>query len=126
MSQPTIAIIGASGNRSKFGNKAVRAFLKKGYRVFPINPKEETIEGVPVFRSVLDIDEKLDMVSVYLNPGMGMALLEEIAQKGAGELWLNPGAESEELMARARELGLEPIAACSIVGVGMHPRDFED
>jgi hypothetical protein len=46
MSQKTIAIIGASTDRNKFGNKAVRAFRQQGYQVFPVNPKEETVEGL--------------------------------------------------------------------------------
>ena len=51
----TIAIIGASVDRSKFGNKAVRVFLRQGYTVYPFNPKEERIEGLPVFKSIPDV-----------------------------------------------------------------------
>jgi len=55
-----------------------------------------------------------------------LALVEAIAAKGCGELWLNPGSESEALAARARELGLEPIIACSIVDVGVSPNDLSE
>lgn len=126
MSQPTIAVVGASADRKKFGNKAVRAYARKGYKVFPINPKEESIEGHKVFRSILDVEEDLDMISVYLPPKLVMKMLDDFVAKGAREIWLNPGAESDEVMEAARQKGIEPIAACSIVGAGMSPRDFED
>jgi acyl-CoA synthetase (NDP forming) len=81
----TVAVIGASSDRAKFGNKAVRAFRQRGYTVWPVNPHEMEIDGLPA------------------------------------EVWLNPGSESDELIARARALGVEPITACSIVGIGMSP-----
>lgn len=121
MSKPTIAIIGASANRDKFGNKAVRAFAQQGYDVYPVHPTEQTIEGLKACRSILDIPFPLDKVSLYVPPAIGMKLVEEIARKGCKELWLNPGADSPELYEKAQALGLNPIVACSIVGVGVNP-----
>ncbi len=122
MSRPTVAIIGASTDRSKFGNKSVRAHLAQGYEVFPINPKGGEIEGLQVFTNIGDVPvERLDRVSLYVPPNIGLSLIEAIASKGCEELWLNPGSESEELAAKARKLGLEPIIACSIVDVGASP-----
>lgn len=121
MSKPTVAIIGASNNPSKFGNKAVRAYLKQGYEVYPVNPEEETIEGLKCYRSVQDVPVELDRISVYLPPAVGLKVLDEIAAKGAKEVWLNPGADSDEVVGRAYELGLQPVVACSILGVGEHP-----
>lgn len=124
MSKPTVAVIGASSNREKFGNKAVRAFLQQGYDVFPVHPTEQTIEDLKVFRSVLDIPFPLDKVSLYVPPTVGMKLVEEIARKGCKELWLNPGADSPELYEKAQSLGLNPIIACSIIGVGVNPHNL--
>ncbi|MBI5684153.1 MAG: CoA-binding protein [Verrucomicrobia bacterium] len=124
MSKPTVAIIGASTNREKFGNKAVRAFLQQGYDVFPVHPTEQTIEGLKVFRSVTEIPFPLDKVSLYVPPTVGMKLADEIAKKGCKELWLNPGADSPELYEKAQSLGLNPIVACSIVGVGVNPHNL--
>jgi predicted CoA-binding protein len=114
---PTVAIIGASANRAKFGNRSLRAHRDKGYNVFPVNLKGGTIEGLPVYRSVSEIPVPLDRVSMYVPPEIGMTLLDEIAAKGCGELWLNPGSESDELIDRARELGIEPVVACSLIDV---------
>jgi predicted CoA-binding protein len=121
----TVAILGASADRRKFGNKAVRAYLARGYRVFPIHPQAESIEGLPAYRSILEIPvTQLDRVSIYLPPQIGLQVLEEIARKPVREVWLNPGAESAELIARARELGLNIIAGCSIVDIGVSPNDL--
>jgi uncharacterized protein len=122
MSNPTIAIIGASNNREKFGNKAVRAYIQQGYDVFPVHPTEETIEGLKVYKSVQEIPVALDKVSLYLPPTVGLQVVDGIAKKGCKELWLNPGADSPELYEKAQSLGLNPIIACSIVAVGVNPQ----
>ena len=121
----TIAIIGASKDRGKFGNKSVRAYLNRGHRVFPVNLHEETIEGIPAFRSLLDIPENLDRVSMYLPPEKTIKMLEDIAKKGTKELFLNPGSESTEVVDRARSLGVKTVVACSIVDIGETPASYE-
>lgn len=121
MNHQTIAIIGASNDRAKFGNKAVRAFLQQGYEVFPVNPKEATIEGLRAFKSVADVPVRPHKVSVYLPPPVLLKVLPDIAAKGCDELWLNPGTESDEVLAEAERLGLNVVQACSIVGIGVSP-----
>jgi len=120
----TIAIIGASTDRSKFGNKAVRAFRQQGYEVFPVNPKEETVEGLPAFKSIADVPVRPQMISVYLPPPVLLKVLPDIAAKGCDELWLNPGTESDEVLAEAERLKLNVVQACSIVGVGVSPANL--
>jgi hypothetical protein len=117
----TVAIVGASNLRSKYGNKAVRAFARKGYRVFPINPNETMIEGIPAFKSVSEVPVALDLISVYVPPHVLLRLLPELASKGCSELWLNPGSESDAVLKESERLGLNVIQACSIVGIGMSP-----
>ncbi len=117
----TIAIIGASADRAKFGNKAVRAFQQQGYAVYPVNPKEKEIEGLPVFKSIRDVPVRPQMISVYLPPPVLLKILPDIAARGCDEFWLNPGTESDEVLAEAERLGLRVIQACSIVGVGVSP-----
>jgi len=117
----TVAIIGASGDRRKFGNKAVRAFVRQGYDVYPVNPRETEIEGRPVFKSIRDVPVRPHMISVYLPPPALLPVLPDIAARGCDELWLNPGTESDEVLAEAQRLSLNVVQACSIVGVGMSP-----
>ena len=117
----TVAVIGASNNHAKFGNKAVRAFLQQGYTVFPVNLKELEIEGLRAYRSILDVPVRPRMISVYLPPPVLLKILPDIAARGCDELWLNPGTESDRVLAEAARLGLNVIQACSIVGVGLSP-----
>lgn len=117
----SVAIIGASSDRAKFGNKAVRAFQQQGYTVYPVNPKEAEIEGLPAFKSITDVPARPLMVSVYLPPPVLLKVLPDIAAKGCDELWLNPGTESDEVLGEAERLGLNVIQACSIIGVGVSP-----
>jgi uncharacterized protein len=117
----TVAVLGASNDRSKFGNKAVRAYLQQGFTVFPVNPKESTIESLPCFASIKDLPAPPNLVSVYLPPPIVLKLLPDIAAKGCDELWLNPGTESEEVLAAAAELGLNVVQSCSILAVGLSP-----
>ena len=120
----TVAVIGASADRSKFGNKAVRAYAKQGFTVFPVNPKEAEIEGLPAFKSIADVPERPNLISVYLPPPVLLKVLPAIAAKGCDEFWLNPGTESDEVLVEAERLGLNVIQACSIVGIGMSPEEM--
>jgi predicted CoA-binding protein len=119
----TVAIIGASNDRAKYGNKAVRAYLQQGYAVFPVNPKESKIEGLPAFKSISDVPVRPDRISVYLPPAVLEKILPEIAAKSCDELWLNPGTESPGVLAEAERLGLNVIQACSIVAMGVSPEE---
>jgi uncharacterized protein len=119
--QKTVAIIGASNDRAKFGNKAVRAFVQRGYIVYPVNPNEQQVEGLPAYRSIRDVPVRPGMINSYVPAPVLLKLLPDISAKGCDELWLNPGAESPQLTAEARRLGLKVIEACSIVAIGMTP-----
>lgn len=120
----TVAVIGASTDRRKFGNKALRAFMAEGYRVIPVNPNESRVEGMPTYASVLDVPDALDMATVYVQPDVTLRLLDEFERKQIPEIWVNPGAEDDAVMAEARRRKLNIIFACSIVGIGRSPSQF--
>jgi uncharacterized protein len=117
----TVAIVGASSNRRKFGNRALRAFERQGFIVLAINPNEAEVEGHKTYASVLDVPGPIDMATVYVPPAVGVKVVEQLAQKGVPEVWLNPGADGEAVVTRSRELGLNTIQACSILGIGESP-----
>ena len=117
----TVAVIGASSNRDKFGNKALRAFANQGYTVIPINPTEAEVEGHKAYASVLDIPGAIDVATVYVPARAGVKVMDQLAEKGVGLVWLNPGADDDGVVARARELGLTARQACSIIGIGESP-----
>ena len=120
----TVAIVGASPDRRKFGNKALRAFRQAGYRAIPITPHHAEVEGERAYATVLDFPETIDVATVYVPPEVGVEVVESLAAKGIVEVWFNPGADAGPVLARARALGLRPIQACSIIGIGMSPAAF--
>jgi predicted CoA-binding protein len=117
----TVAVIGASSDRRKFGNKALRAYRQQGYTVIPINPNESEVEGLKTYPSVLDVPGPIDLATFYVQPHVGERVIEEVARKGIPEVWFNPGSDSDEMIERARALNLRPIVACSIVALGQNP-----
>jgi len=119
-----VAVIGASSNRRKFGNRALRAFRQHGYTAIPINPNETEVEGLRTYPSVLDVPGAIDIATFYVPPDIGARVIEDVARKQIPEVWLNPGAESDELIARARELSIRPIVACSIIAIGENPYEL--
>lgn len=122
---PTVAVLGASRDRTKYGNKSVRAHARAGWEVFPINPQATEIEGFLAYRSLRDVPVRsLDRVTVYLPPEIGIALLDDIVSCQPREVWLNPGSENEALLSAAEKLALPVICACSIVDVGLSPAIF--
>ena len=123
-----VIILGASTDRRKFGNKAVRANLSQGHHVYPINPHATEIEGVSVYPDLASLPDEIhfDRLLVYLPPEIGLTQLEAISQLNLNELWFNPGSESPELTAQAEALGLSPILACSILAIGHSPTEFTD
>jgi predicted CoA-binding protein len=116
-----VAVIGASSNRSKFGNRALRAYERRGYTVLAINPNERTVEGHQTYASVVDVPGPIDIATVYVPPAVGVSVMEQLAKKGVSEVWLNPGADGDDVVERARELGLKTIQACSIMAIGESP-----
>ena len=121
---PVIAIIGASNDRRKFGNKALRAFRRQGYTVVPVNPHEQTVEGERAYRTVLEYPGPIDEATLYVHPEVGVTVIEDLAEKKVPAVWLNPGADGLEVIRRAEALGVRPIVACSILGVGEDPAEF--
>lgn len=120
----TVAVIGASNHRHKFGNKALRAFEHQGYTVIPINPHERDVEGHPAFASVLDVPGAIDMATIYVPASAGLRVMDDLARKGIPEVWLNPGADDPQVVRRARELGLKIVQACSIIAIGESPSSY--
>lgn len=122
----TIAIVGASSDRRKFGNKAVRAYRDGGWVVYPVNPRADEIEGIKAYHSLKEVPEPIERVSMYVPTSVGLSMLDEIAAKRPGEVFLNPGSESDELIRAMRAQGLNVINACSIVNIGLTPEMYSD
>ncbi|MCX5770460.1 MAG: CoA-binding protein [Candidatus Hydrogenedentes bacterium] len=122
----TVAILGASASRRKFGNKAVRAYREAGWTVYPVNPHATEIEGIKAYQTLADIPDRIDRVSVYLPPELSEALLDEIAEVQPQDVYFNPGAGTPGLVREARARGITAHLACSIVAIGQRPDSFGD
>lgn len=121
----TIAVLGASKDRGKFGNKCVRAYQGAGWQVFPVNlGSADPIEGLTTYRKLSEIPADLDRISVYLPPPVTLELLGDIESKGAGEVWLNPGSADARVLEEARRRGIAARPGCSIVDIGVSPGMF--
>lgn len=120
---PNVAVIGASSDRSRYSNKAVRAFASEGYTVYPINPKEEYVEGIRAYPTVSEVPTKIDFVSLYLAPHISLAskIPEQLRDKGIEMAILNPGASSDELVKKLKEYHIEVQKICSIIALGHDP-----
>jgi uncharacterized protein len=126
MLPPSVVVVGASTDRRKYGNRAVRAYVRQGFQVFPINPHAETVEGVRAYRSLTELPPRpIYRVTFYVPPAVGLQFIEQLAGKEVEEVWLNPGAESPELIARAEALGLPVKIGCSILDVGVNPHELD-
>ena len=123
---PNVAVIGASADRSRYSNKAVRAFAAEGYNVYPINPSEQLIEGHKTYQRIADVSEKIDFVSLYLNPRVSLAnsIPEQLRDKSIEMVILNPGAANDELVQRLKSYKIEVQMICSIVALGHDPEEF--
>ena len=121
-------VIGASADRSKFGNKAVRAYLKAGWEVVGVNPNAAgtEVEGVTVFETVghvPQVEGGYDRALFYIPPRFGVNAVRKVAERGdVAEVWLNPGADGPEVIAAAEELGVPFVQACAIMDIGPMPR----
>lgn len=120
LAEKSFAVVGASPDRSKYGNKVLRCYMQHGRGVTPVHPKEPAVEGLTAYTSLGAIPEKPGAVSVITPPAVTEKVVEECAKLGIKHVWMQPGAESDAAIARARELGLSVIAGgpCVLVVLG--------
>jgi len=92
-----IALIGASNDPSKYGNKILLDLISKDHNVVPINPKEEGVAGLKSYSSVFELSEKPSIINFVVPPNVGFELTKELVEAGYDNFWYQPGAESEEI-----------------------------
>ena len=92
-----IALVGASNDPRKYGNKILLDLLDKGHKVIPVNNKEEKIEGIKSYKSVDLIESKPSIINFVIPPNEGIKTTLDLVQKGYDNFWYQPGAESTEI-----------------------------
>lgn len=114
------AVVGASRDRSKYGNKVLRAYQQHNLPVFPVNPNTEEVEGVPAYPNLASLPDTVHGVSVVTSPKITEVIVEQAGKLGIRNIWMQPGSESEAAVYRAQELGMNVIAdgPCLLVILG--------
>ena len=113
----TIAIPGLSPNEEKDSHRVAKYLQEQGYKIIPIYPKEETILGEKVYRSLEEVKEQIDMVDMFRKPAVADAIVDVIAKRGDVKvLWLQKGIVNNAAAKRAEELGLKVVQnRCTMV-----------
>lgn len=116
------AVVGASENREKYGNKVLRCYAQNGRQVFPVNPNAEEVEGLAAYPDLTALPEPVHGVSVITPPKVTEQVIEQAIELKIPNVWLQPGAESPAAIERAESAGLNVIAGgpCLLVVMGYH------
>lgn len=111
-----VAVVGASDNPDKYGSVIYRDLKRKGYRVFAVNPNRETVDGDPSYPNVAALPEPPDIVNLVVPARVGMEVVRQALELGYRRIWLQPGAESPQLLRLLQESDADYLAdACIMV-----------
>ncbi len=117
------AVVGASHDRRKYGNKVLRAYLQSGRKVYAINPHVNEVEGLETYASLADVPEEIHGISIVTPPAITETIVEQAAALGISHLWMQPGAESEQAVWRAAGAGVHVIAGGPCILVALRFRE---
>jgi predicted CoA-binding protein len=120
LASPSFAVVGASVDRSKYGNKVLRCYQQHGREVYPINARADQVEGLKAYPSLAALPVKVKAISVITPPAITEQVVRDAAAAGVTHIWMQPGAESEAAIHEAESLGISVIAGgpCLLVVMG--------
>ena len=110
-----VAVLGASPKPARYANQAIRLLQQQDYRITPIHPRFETIEGLTVRHRLDEIQDPVDTLTLYVGPQLLDPLVEDIVRLRPGRVIFNPGTESPRVRQRLDEAGIEWLEACTLV-----------
>lgn len=105
----TIAVVGVSSNPTRPSNDIARYLIDAGYKVYLVNPNETEIFGMPVYDSVVDLPEQVDIVDIFRLPQLVPPIVDDAIAAGAKVVWMQMGIVNEEAAAKARAAGLDVV-----------------
>jgi predicted CoA-binding protein len=117
LKKKTWAVVGASTHPEKFGYKIYKKLKEHGYRVYPINPGHDMIDGDKCYSSLSELPEKPEVIDMVVNPRIGRNIVEEAAELGISFIWLQPGTHNEELTQVIEEKGIAYVKDCVLVAL---------
>lgn len=110
-----VAVLGAHTKPQRYSNQAVCLLLEHGFRVTPVHPKFELIEGLQVVPSLKDINAPVDTLTLYVGPERIQPMIDDILELAPGRVICNPGTESKELQEQLDAAGIPWLEACTLV-----------
>jgi len=118
----SFAVVGASRDRAKYGNKVLRVYLQNQLKVFAVNPHADEIEGLPSYTDLSSLPQSVDAVSIITPPEVTQQIVADAIEAGIGHLWMQPGAESIDAVQLAKDAGINVISGgpCILVALGFH------
>ncbi len=106
----TIAIVGLSPDESKASNMVARYLKNAGYKIVPVYPKEETILGEKVYRSLAEIPFEIDMVNIFRKPGAFDAIADACIKRGDVKVfWGQLGLVNNDAAQKAKDAGMKVV-----------------
>ncbi|NLD48156.1 MAG: CoA-binding protein [Clostridiaceae bacterium] len=111
------AVVGTNEDPEKYGNMIYKKLKSRGYRVYPVNPKHETIDGDRCYGNLSSIPELPEVIDMVVSPKRGKDIIEEAARLGIKDIWLQPGTYDNSLMQLIDENGLNAVKACVLVAL---------
>jgi predicted CoA-binding protein len=122
LAAPAFAVAGASTNREKYGNKVLRCFQQHDKTVYPVNPRADRIEGLVCVPRVTDLPAEAQSLAIITPPKITEQIVEQSIARGIRNIWMQPGAQSEQAVARCEQAGINIIAdgSCLLVVMGYH------
>jgi uncharacterized protein len=112
----TVAIVGATDDPSKYGSVIYRDLKRKGFDVFAVNPGRDTVDGDPAYKALEDLPVTPSIVNIVVPPAATLDVLRKAKELGYRNVWVQPGAESAEVMAYLTENDFNYLAnACIMV-----------
>ncbi|STY25983.1 CoA-binding protein [Legionella taurinensis] len=114
------AVVGASNDRNKFGNKVLRCYLQHHKNVYPVHPAETTVEGLAAVKAVSHLPDTVKSISIVTPPPVTEKIIAEAIARGIENVWIQPGTESRKAMDEALQHGLNVIGGgpCILVALG--------
>lgn len=118
-----LAVVGASANREKYGNKVLRAYQQNMRDVVPVNPSGGDIEGLTAYPDLASVPDRIDGISIITPPIVTDAVVAQALSLGIKNIWMQPGAESPAAIELAEHAGANVIAGGPCVLVALRFRD---
>jgi len=115
MDQKRFAVVGATDNPDKYGNRIVKNLRDRGYEVYPVNPKLEKVEGLRCYPSIVEVPVRVDVVDFVVPPKATEEILKHCKDLGLDRIWLQPGSESEAAIAFCQNNNLKVVHSVCVM-----------